>query len=807
MSKPISKFAEIFGRLATVYTATNTEPNDFQELLSSGKFVTGLGAGNIYGPGIYAVYDKEKYYTFTGDYGKYIYKLAVDTTGFLSFNTGAIKALYPSLSKYFEMKEISKEEFEKYVGVDDQNGGMTVNPSAGSKSRKVFFEDGTQVPSSKYIDYNTQYLPKTKEELNLRKYDPSKKYFVMSSYKNIIFAQANLLGLSNFEKNFGEFIPDYEPEYTNEIAKSVWRGLYPKVRGLILNGPDIGNTVAIYDYDSSKLLSYNTVDKDTGNLSESSKFNSDKNTEWSTSKTPEYMSNYGDYSLRGGEQSILNRIKKNIDIMVDEGKINESFFDSGLFSSQPEYSLKKIEDKIKSGDKNLPRELIYNFIEIRMATRSRVQDFKNIESIKNIFSELANLSLSYILVILRLDINSEFLEIYSEWRENNKDIILKNYFSSDSGFTAGKDLDKEALKSSPIELENKISEAARSIDNLKSFTFYISQAQQQSNLLDVISTDVFSKLCRDYAEYLAKNDPFYFINNTDNFPDVSSEIISNYGKKRFSKSNYISKLYPDLINVAILSIDKISSLFKLDFLEKDINPEFISSESIKKIKSLIETLIKSDDGSSICADIDKYNIFSSNNSNIKNILDDLKSYAKSICPNPSQSILPPAEKAISSNRAAPLPPPPPPPPPPQPKLFFYYGNGNQKKVTQESVEQIAKYLFETPLAEHKIYINGEWSFAVNNTEIAAKRFELEKAANPLPPPPPQLPPPPPPPQLPPVPAAPTVVQSSEGQVANESEDELDKVEASLEFRKIKIARLLSALESLGINTLEINRFI
>lgn len=796
MSKPISKFAEIFGRLATVYTGSNTEPDDFQELLSSGKFVTGLGTGNIYGPGIYAVYDKEKYYTFTGDYGKYIYKLAVDTTGFFSFNTGAIKRLYPSLSKYFEMKEISKEEFEKYVGIDDQNGGMTVKPSAGGESRKVFFEDGTQVPSSKYIDYSNEYLPKTKEEIFLRKYDPSKKYFVVSSYKNIIFAQAKLLGLNDFEKNFGELIPDSEPEYTNEIAKNVWRGLYPKVRGLIINGPNIGNTVVIYDYDSSKLLSYNTVDKDTGNLSESSSFNSDKNTEWSTSKTPEYMSNYGDYSLKGGEQSILNRIKKNIDIMVDEGKINESFFDSGLFSSQPEYALKKIEDKIKSGDKNLPSELIYKFIEIRMAT-SRIKDFKNIESIKNIFSELANLSLSYILVILRRDINSEFLETYSEWRGNNKDIVLKDYFSFNTGITTGIDLDKEAFKSSPIELESKISEATRSINNFKNFTSYISAADQQSSLLNVISIDVFSKLCRDYAEYLAKNDPIYFIKNTNNFPDVSSEVISNYGKKRFSKSDHISKLYPDLINVAILSINKISSLSNLDFLEEDINSEFISSESIKKIKSLIETLIKSDDGVS-CATVYKYGLFSSKDSKIKNILDDLTSYAKSICPNPSQSILPPAEKAISSNRAAALPPL---PPPPQPKLFFYHGNGNQNNVTQESVEQIAKYLFETPLAEHKIYTDGEWSFAANNPEIAAKRFELEKAANPLPPPPP------PPPQLPPVPAAPSVVQSSEVQVANEPEEELDKVEASLEFRKIKIARLLSALESLGINTLELNRFI
>lgn len=797
MNRPISKFAEIFGRLATVYTGSNTEPDDFQELLSSGKFVTGLGTGNIYGPGIYAVYDKEKYYTFTGDYGKYIYKLAVDTTGFFSFNTGTIKALYPSLSKYFEMKEISKEEFEKYVGIDDQNGGMTVNPSFGSDSRKVFFEDGTQVPSSKYIDYNSNYLPKTKEELNLRKYDPSKKYFVMSSYKNIIFAQANLLGLGNFEKNFGEFIPDYEPEYTKEIAKSVWRGLYPKVRGLILNGPDIGNTAVIYDYDSSKLLSYNTVDKDTGNLSESSSFNSDKNTEWSASKTPEYMSNYGDYSLRGGEQSILNRVKKNIDIMVDEGKINESFFDSGLFSSQPEYALKKIEDKIKSGDKNLPSELIYKFIEIRMAT-SRIKDFKNIESIKNIFSELANLSLSYILVILRRDINSEFLETYSEWRENNKNIVLKDYFSFNTGVFTGKDLDKEAFKSNPIELENKISEASKSIDNFKSFTGYISAANQQSSLLNVISTDIFSKLCRDYAEYLAKNDPIYFIKNTDNFPDVSSEVISNYGTKKFSKSGYISKLYPDLINIAILSINKISSLFDLDFLKKDISQQFISSESINKIKDLIQNLLKSSNSGSNCADIDKYNIFSSSNSDIKNILDDLKSYAKSICKESNQYIAPAAQGATQNL-------PPLPPPPPKPRLFFYYGKGNQNTVTQESIEQVAKYLFEDPLAEHQINIDGVWSFAANNPEIAAKRFELERAANPLPPLPP--PPPPPPPQLPPVPAAPPVVQSSEEQAEGDSTEELAKLEASSNFRRIKIARLLLTLKSLGINTLELNRLI
>lgn len=135
--------------------------------------------------------------------------------------------------------------------------------------------------------------------------------------------------------------------------------------------------------------------------------------------------------------------------------------------------------------------------------------------------------------------------------------------------------------------------------------------------------------------------------------------------------------------------------------------------------------------------------------------------------------------------------------------FYYSGPGNKNTVTEESIDQIARYLLNSFSDFHNIYIDGAWTNPKLNSDIMTKYEVLKKDLfSKLP----SLPPPPPP-QLPPVPAAPPVVQSSEEQVANESEEELAKAEASFDFRRIKIARLLSALESLGINTLEINRFI
>jgi len=266
MNRPISKFAEIYGRLATVYTGGKTLPDDFKKQLTSGNFITGLGAGNMYGPGIYSVYNKKVYNTFAGSYGSYIYKLAIDTTGFFSFNIDTISVLYPQLLKELNREEVSKENFEKYVGVDNEDGSSLVPPHHNSP--KVFFEDGRSIPVSK------TGIPLSSYELSLRKYDPSKKYFIYGSYKSILVAQAKLLGLKDIGWQFEDKLPYYEPEHTSDVALNVWNMLYPRVRGLLFNGSRDGDVAVIYDYDKLKILSYSYFDPETKEIKENIYFGS-----------------------------------------------------------------------------------------------------------------------------------------------------------------------------------------------------------------------------------------------------------------------------------------------------------------------------------------------------------------------------------------------------------------------------------------------------------------------------------------------------------------------------------------------------
>lgn len=65
---------EIYGNIATVYHRSSTPPNKFKEILEKNEWQSGIGAGNLYGPGLYTVFTKSSNNSF---YGKYLYKLHV----------------------------------------------------------------------------------------------------------------------------------------------------------------------------------------------------------------------------------------------------------------------------------------------------------------------------------------------------------------------------------------------------------------------------------------------------------------------------------------------------------------------------------------------------------------------------------------------------------------------------------------------------------------------------------------------------------------------------------------------------------
>lgn len=65
---------EVYGNIATVYHRSQTPPDIFKEILEKNEWKSGIGAGNMYGPGLYTVFTKS---SNNRSYGKYLYKMHV----------------------------------------------------------------------------------------------------------------------------------------------------------------------------------------------------------------------------------------------------------------------------------------------------------------------------------------------------------------------------------------------------------------------------------------------------------------------------------------------------------------------------------------------------------------------------------------------------------------------------------------------------------------------------------------------------------------------------------------------------------
>ena len=65
---------EIYGNIATVYHRSQTPPDRFKEILEKNEWKSGIGFGNLYGPGLYTVFTKS---SNNRGYGKYLYKMHV----------------------------------------------------------------------------------------------------------------------------------------------------------------------------------------------------------------------------------------------------------------------------------------------------------------------------------------------------------------------------------------------------------------------------------------------------------------------------------------------------------------------------------------------------------------------------------------------------------------------------------------------------------------------------------------------------------------------------------------------------------
>jgi len=660
MNRPISKFAEIYGRLGTVYTGGKTLPDDFKKQLTSGNFITGLGAGNMYGPGIYSVYNKKVYNTFAGNYGSYIYKLAIDTTGFFSFNVDTISVLYPQLLKELNREEISKENFEKYVGIDNEDGSSLIPPY--DNSPKVFFEDGRSVPVSK------TNIPLTKEELSFRKYDPSKKYFRYGSYKSILAAQAKLLGLKDIGWQFEEQLPYYEPEHTSNVALNVWNMLYPKVRGLLFNGSRDGDVAVIYDYDSLKILSYSYFDKETGQIKENIDFGSSENTSWNPSDQSDYMTYSGEYNQKGGEEQVRGRTRKNLDIILDDEALTNSLRSNKAFDTEKEHFLKIIELKIKS-EKKVDHDMMNNFVNTRLSDPNH----QNVDLLKELFDKIAKVDLSYIGKILHYPENAKiFIDSYLKWRDDNRNLVQTNYF--DPPHASIFSLDCSAFGYGSKELKENFLNALSYPENQKNLSSFASRESNQEKISYMLSEEEIKKLYKDNAEFIAKNYPIDFFTKVNFVPDISS----SFENRVFSKNKSITEVYPELVPVAISSIKSISKLSEIGFLfDEKVPSNLISSDVIQNIKNLILSLSNSLGIDKFCSELNLNRfIFKQAEDDKKQVAKEILSYADDLC--------------IQSAK------------------FDYYIDGAMSKL---SINEIIENIKNNPAIEPMIYIDNNWIIA------------------------------------------------------------------------------------------------
>lgn len=83
----------VFGAQAFVYHASDVYPKTLIPALIDNKFKA--GSGDMYGKGLYTVYAEDTYQpTFSGRYGKYVYKLKINMHGFVIFDKDVCTRVY-----------------------------------------------------------------------------------------------------------------------------------------------------------------------------------------------------------------------------------------------------------------------------------------------------------------------------------------------------------------------------------------------------------------------------------------------------------------------------------------------------------------------------------------------------------------------------------------------------------------------------------------------------------------------------------------------------------------------------------------
>jgi hypothetical protein len=119
---------EVYGAQAVVYHGTKADPVQFVSALLNDEFAPGMGAGSMYGMGLYTVYDLKGTQTERGSYGDHIIKLKLNLYGYIIFDPDvALKVYKAPLSIVEQAQEVGADEdvIEKLRSVKIARGAFT----------------------------------------------------------------------------------------------------------------------------------------------------------------------------------------------------------------------------------------------------------------------------------------------------------------------------------------------------------------------------------------------------------------------------------------------------------------------------------------------------------------------------------------------------------------------------------------------------------------------------------------------------------------------------------------------------------
>jgi len=226
----IIKLSKVYGSIASVYSGSQTPPfvylNKEQDKIISEKqrddliepfatedlgfvqmwkslsYTSGLGKGNLYGPGLYTVFDLDKSKnTKSGEYGPFVYKFAVNLNDYLIFDKDIADIVYPEYKKLSKSASI-KTQLKRF-GIENN------------------FQFRIELEDPEENEYNEEY-----EDLPLE----------------------------------DEFLEN--ATYTSQIAKIITdNGNVGTSRGLVFTGANDGKVCVVFDWYSAHLLSVASVSK------------------------------------------------------------------------------------------------------------------------------------------------------------------------------------------------------------------------------------------------------------------------------------------------------------------------------------------------------------------------------------------------------------------------------------------------------------------------------------------------------------------------------------------------------------------